>query len=174
MATMTEWPHWREWLKPGIHPQSCAETGHWIILPWKFNFLQLVPNTSQRHRAQHLLKGHSDIKEKKGNAGKRVLTVMFKEMTGEKKAHPPVCYAFLDSESNSLSFCITCAKVFFIQPWNIHDGEFSGGQAETASGSFSHLEWTGIWQLIVLILASLQSAKSNKKNSALKPSSLEK
>lgn len=111
MAGMTEWPHWKEWLKPGIHPQSCAMTGHQIILPWKFNFLQLVPNTTQRHRAQRLLEGHSDIKEKKGNAGKWVLTVMFKEMT-EKKAHLPVCYAFLDSECNSLSFpCITSAKV---------------------------------------------------------------
>lgn len=40
------------------------------MLPRKFNFLQLVSNTSQRHRAHWLIEGHSDIKEKKGNAGK--------------------------------------------------------------------------------------------------------
>lgn len=87
MARMTEWPHCREWLKPGIHAQSCAMTGHWIMLPPKFNFLQLVPNTTQRHRAQRLLEGHSDNKEKKGNAGKWLQTVMFKEMTEIKKKH---------------------------------------------------------------------------------------
>lgn len=55
-----------------------------------------------------------------------------------------------------------------------HDGESSGGQLEAASGSFFHLEWPGIWQLIVLTQARLESAKSSKKKSVKKPSSLRK
>lgn len=164
-----KWPGWQSGHTAGngwSHAQSSAMTGHWIILPPKFNFLQLVPNTTQRHRAQRLLEGHSDNKENKGNAGKWVQTVMFKEMTEIKKSTSccMLCYVFLDSEFDSLSFpCTLCQGVLHPAMEYAHDGEFSGGQAEAAPGSFSHLEWTGIWQLILLIQAPLILLKAIRK-----------
>lgn len=166
MGRVTEWPHCQ---RMAWYPcTDCAMTGHWIMLPRKFNFLQLVSNTSQRHRAHWLIEGHSDIKEKKGNAGKWVLTVMFKEMIEKikKKAHPPACYVFLDSECNSVSFpCITCAKLYFIQPWNMH---MMVNFQVTGRDSIRLLFPLGMdWNIAAYSpnAGTTYSAKSNKKNS---------
>lgn len=110
------------------YPNSCAMRGCWIILPWKFNFLQLVPTTTQRHGAQCLLEKISNTKEKTGNAGKLALIAAFKEMTEREHI---LLYIMLFLIQNTIvrpspasplwwREVWTGAKVFFIQSWNIH------------------------------------------------------